>query len=258
MLRTTFSCLYILLHCSEWIHSLYPFCVCVLRSLQRSSRTPFLAYIWSTIPPCCSRTASVIVRFLRTEVVLRFGFVPKQKRLLLKRQNENQGSCPIKLAAQKNASGLVAFSTAWLISSSFRLNSLQTRYSIMEIFQNNPVVIYQATYFFIWRGRRLTFSEHVNKMRSCLLQQRENYVPCQFLNIELPGCIRFLECNFISIFMCLKDTKVTLWKCTKRIATPARTCTRARDTNASSKTVWCVFHKSWTTIINHILIFGNK
>lgn len=27
------------------------------------------------------------------------------------------------------------------------LNSLQTKYSVMEIFHNNPVVIYKATYF---------------------------------------------------------------------------------------------------------------
>lgn len=71
----------------------------------------------------CSRTVFAMVRFLRTEVwilsvVLRFGLVPKQKRLLLKIQNENQGSCPVKLAAQKHASGLVAFSTVCLTSGS--------------------------------------------------------------------------------------------------------------------------------------------
>lgn len=135
------------------------------------------------------------------------------------------------------------------------LNSLQTRYSVMEIFHNNPsVVIYQATYFLTWRGRRLTFSEHVNKMRSCLLQQWENYVPCQFLNIELPGCVWFLECNFISIFTCLKDTKVTSWRCTKRTATPDGTPDK-RHQCIFQDSVWCVLHKSWTTIINHILIY---
>lgn len=52
-------------------------------------------------------------------------------------------------------------------------------------------------------------SEYINKMRSCLLYQREKDVPCQFLNIELPGCIWFLEYNLISIFTCLKkDTDV--------------------------------------------------
>lgn len=46
-------------------------------------------------------------------------------------------------------------------------------------------------------------------MSRCLLYQREKDVPCQFLNIELPGCIWFLEYNFISIFTCLKkDTNV--------------------------------------------------
>jgi len=41
-------------------------------------------------------------------------------------------------------------------------------------------------------------------MRSCLLYQREKDVPRQFWDIELPGCIWFSECNFISIFTCLK------------------------------------------------------
>lgn len=36
-----------------------------------------------------------------------------------------------------------------------------------------------------------------------------NVSSCQFLNIELPGCIWFLEYNFISVFTCLKkDTEV--------------------------------------------------
>lgn len=107
ILGATFSCLNILPPCAEWIHSLYPFWVCVLRSfIYRSFRTPFLTHTWCAIPPCCSRTVFVMVRFLTTEVwilslVLRAGFVPKQKKLLLKIQSENQGFCPIKLAAKK-------------------------------------------------------------------------------------------------------------------------------------------------------------
>lgn len=41
-------------------------------------------------------------------------------------------------------------------------------------------------------------------VRSCLLHQREKAVPCQFVNIELPGCIWFPEYNFVAIFTCLK------------------------------------------------------
>lgn len=41
-------------------------------------------------------------------------------------------------------------------------------------------------------------------VRSCLLHQREKAVPCQFMNIELPGCIWFPEYNFVAIFTCLK------------------------------------------------------